>query len=164
MVYNQKFSGSVQQGHRPVLIISNNLNNKYSSVVTVVPITSKPKTELPVHVDIPGVTNKNKKNTVLCEQISTIPKTSLKTYKGYLNKYMMEKVETALKIQLGIIPAPINYINTQNPPEDTDDYKKKFLEDAAKLTDAQLAKQYSTTANAVRTKKISYTTYFNNKN
>ena len=72
--------GSIQSGKRPVLICSNDMNNKYSSVLTVIPLTSKmSKRPLPTHVEL------NSENTpclkfksiALCEQIITLPKDSI---------------------------------------------------------------------------------------
>lgn len=68
-------SGSEQKGYRPCLIISNNLNNKYSNIVIIVPITSRDKKDLPMHYvlynDKYSFFN-SKKNTVLTEQIRCI--------------------------------------------------------------------------------------------
>ena len=64
-------SSSIQGGKRPYLIVSNNLNNKYSDILTAVPLTSRYKKYLPTHhkILINGV-----ENTVLAEQITCISK------------------------------------------------------------------------------------------
>jgi mRNA interferase MazF len=71
----EESSGCEQNGIRPCLVVSNNLNNKYSSVIIVIPITSKIKKDLPMHYIL-----KNKDygffdseiNTVLTEQIRCV--------------------------------------------------------------------------------------------
>lgn len=166
-------TGSEQFGMRPVLIVSNDINNIHSPIVTVVAITSKQKPTLPVHVTIPGVTYKGVKNTVLCEQIFSVDKARLHSYKGELSPALMEKVDNALKIQLNFIKLPMreDYTPPNKPKskltptiEFNDEYKLQFLKDAEALTDAHLAQKYNITANAARARKISWTTYFNNKN
>lgn len=67
---------SVQSGYRPVLVISNDLNNMYSSLVNVMPITSKGnKRNLPVHVDLENFEDYGLSvpSTVLCEQATVLP-------------------------------------------------------------------------------------------
>ena len=153
--------GNLQRGNRPVVIISNDFNNEHSPNVTIVPITSQHKKLLPVHVLIRSISGRQEQNIVLCEQITTIPKTKLNNFKLILPKYVMDKVDEALAIQLGL---------TQHMHEKyaikphTDKDKLQFLTDAKTLTDTQLAEKYNITANAVRTRKISWTAYFKNKN
>ncbi len=94
-------NGSIQGGIRPVIIISNDMNNKFSTVVHVIPVTSKVKKKLPVHVLI----NKNNifssDSQALVEQLTTINKNDLCEKKGSLPKDIIEKIETAIRIQLG---------------------------------------------------------------
>ncbi|MGL4449778.1 MAG: type II toxin-antitoxin system PemK/MazF family toxin [Sarcina sp.] len=96
--------GSVQKGCRPVLIISNELNNLHSTVVSCVPITSKSKNNIPTHHTL----HKSKyrflsyeENTVLCEQILTVPKEDLR-FIGKIEDDDMMKVNNCLKIQLDL--------------------------------------------------------------
>ena len=97
--------GSIQSGKRPVLICSNDMNNKYSSVLSVIPLTSKmSKRPLPTHVEL------NSENTpclkfksiALCEQIMTLPKDSIEYVIGNVSEEMMSKVNRAVMIQLGL--------------------------------------------------------------
>ena len=60
--------GSEQGGYRPVLIIQNNIGNKYSPTVIVAAITSQPKTKLPTHVPLQGIDGLEKHSVVLLEQ------------------------------------------------------------------------------------------------
>jgi mRNA interferase MazF len=69
--------GSEQRGVRPVLVVSNNINNQFSNVVTIVPLTSKIKNSLPVHYYLYQSKYTHLLcpiSTVLCEQIRTIDK------------------------------------------------------------------------------------------
>ena len=97
---NQK--GSIQSGKRPVIIISNNMNNKYSPIVNVLPITSKTKNNIPVHVRIGVESGLIKESTILAEQNIPINKDQIIKYVGKCNKYKMYEIEKALLIQNGI--------------------------------------------------------------
>jgi mRNA interferase MazF len=82
---------------RPCIIISNDKNNKYSNTIAIVPLTTKNKTKLPVHVDI----NLNQqKSTALVEQIRTISKLRLIKPMGILDNKTLNKIDEAVKIQL----------------------------------------------------------------
>ena len=104
--------GSIQSGTRPVLIISNNMNNKYSPVVNVLPITSKTKNNIPVHVDIGLEQGLGFRSTILTEQIVTINKNQLGKYIGACNTNKMYEVENAILIQNGINIT--NHYNSRN--------------------------------------------------
>ncbi|EMT37933.1 Growth inhibitor [Thermoanaerobacter thermohydrosulfuricus WC1] len=97
--------GSEQGGIRPVLIIQNDIGNKYSPTVIVAAITSQiNKAKLPTHVEINGAEyGLNKDSVVLLEQIRTIDKKRLKEKIGHFDQEMMEKVNEALQISLGLI-------------------------------------------------------------
>lgn len=72
-----KYNSRVQQGLRPVLIVSNNKANYYSPVITVIPLTtSETKKKLPTHVSIIGYGLKEK-SIALVEQITCIDKVDL---------------------------------------------------------------------------------------
>lgn len=75
-------NGSVQSGHRPVVVLQNNRGNSRSPNVTVAPLTGKwKKLYLPTHVPIeakPGGLREN--STVLCENLITIPQSDLENY------------------------------------------------------------------------------------
>ena len=91
----------ITSGYRPCLVISNNHANEYSSVVTVVPMTTKHRRALPTHVIYKwpeGVLS-----TIYCEQIMTISKESFVEMPGFPHKLptpVMIKVENALSVQL----------------------------------------------------------------
>ncbi|AEF16474.1 transcriptional modulator of MazE/toxin, MazF [Thermoanaerobacterium xylanolyticum LX-11] len=97
--------GSEQGGVRPVLVIQNDIGNKYSPTVIVSAITSQiNKAKLPTHVEINGTEyGLNKDSVILLEQIRTIDKKRLREKIGHFDQDMMEKVNEALQISLGLI-------------------------------------------------------------
>ena len=97
--------GSEQSGVRPVLIIQNDIGNKYSPTVVVVAITSKiNKAKMPTHIEI---TTKDsglaKDSVILTEQIRTIDKIRLRERIASLDEELMNKVDQAVKISLGLV-------------------------------------------------------------
>ena len=97
--------GSEQGGVRPVLIIQNDIGNKYSPTVIVSAITSRiKKAKLPTHVEIPSGNGKlDKDSVVLLEQIRTLDKRRLQRHITSLDKSTIEKVNKAIEISLGLI-------------------------------------------------------------
>ncbi|SNX54516.1 type II toxin-antitoxin system PemK/MazF family toxin [Thermoanaerobacterium sp. RBIITD] len=97
--------GSEQGGVRPVLVIQNDIGNKYSPTVIVSAITSQiNKAKLPTHVEINGTEyGLNKDSVILLEQIRTIDKKRLREKIGHFDQEMMDKVNEALQISLGLI-------------------------------------------------------------
>ena len=96
--------GSEQGGVRPVLIIQNDIGNKYSPTVIVAAITSQiNKAKLPTHIEISAHEyGLNKDSDILLEQIRTIDKKRLREKIGCLDKNMMLKVDNSLQISLGL--------------------------------------------------------------
>ena len=69
----QNLRDAIQRGKRPVVVVSNNMANKYSPAITIVPLTTKNKHSLPTHVGFELPNNgKLVHNTALCEQVQTI--------------------------------------------------------------------------------------------
>ena len=96
--------GSEQGGVRPVLIIQNDIGNKYSPTVIVAAITSQiNKAKLPTHIEISAHEyGLNKDSVILLEQIRTIDKKRLREKIVCLDKNMMLKVDNSLQISLGL--------------------------------------------------------------
>ena len=96
--------GSEQGGVRPVLIIQNDIGNKYSPTVIVSAITSQiNKAKLPTHVEISSVEyGLNRDSVVLLEQIRTLDKKRLKEKIGHMTDIDMRKVDKALLISLNL--------------------------------------------------------------
>jgi mRNA interferase MazF len=102
---------SVQTGTRPVLVISNDLNNRFGTVITVVPFTGAPKRlDMPTHVAVIPSDVRNGympseiyESTLLAEQVTALDKSRLVSYVGtVVNPKLMEQVEAALLTQIGI--------------------------------------------------------------
>ena len=96
--------GSEQGGIRPVIIIQNDIGNKYSPTVIVAAITSQiNKAKLPTHVEISSEEyGLNRDSVVLLEQIRTLDKKRLKEKLTYLSEDKMKEVDHALDISLGL--------------------------------------------------------------
>ncbi|MGE4283099.1 MAG: type II toxin-antitoxin system PemK/MazF family toxin [Clostridia bacterium] len=97
--------GSEQGGIRPVLIVQNDVGNKYSPTVIAAAITSQiNKAKLPTHIEINAQEyGLSKDSVVLLEQIRTIDKKRLKEKIGRLDDDLMEKVNDALGISFGLM-------------------------------------------------------------
>ena len=96
--------GSEQGGVRPVLIVQNDIGNRYSPTVIAAAITSQhDKNKLPTHI---RVTADNcglaKDSIVLLEQIRTIDKQRLKEHMGKLDNQSMGRVNEALSVSFGL--------------------------------------------------------------
>ncbi|MBS3900163.1 MAG: type II toxin-antitoxin system PemK/MazF family toxin [Dethiobacter sp.] len=97
--------GSEQGGVRPVLVIQNDVGNKYSPTVIIAAITSQiEKAKLPTHVEVEAKEyGLEKDSVILLEQIRTIDKQRLQGKVTELDGRVMLKVSQALKISLGLI-------------------------------------------------------------
>ena len=100
-------SGSVQSGHRPVFVISNDKNNKYSPIVNVIPFTSKMnKKNLPCHVEIWDYDKYGllAPSTLMIEQLQTMKKEDLIYHMGEIRDVdMLMRICKAMKSQFPII-------------------------------------------------------------
>ena len=95
--------GSEQAGIRPVVVIQNNLGNRYSKTVIVLPITSRIKNNLPTHVSIIGNSyGLEKDSIILTEQIRTIDKSRLISRVGRLDKKVLDEVKEAILTSCGL--------------------------------------------------------------
>ena len=96
--------GSEQGGVRPVLIVQNDVGNKYSPTVIVSAITSRQnKTGLPTHIRIDANENGlTKDSIVLLEQMRTIDKQRLRERMGSLDDADMLRIDRAISVSLGL--------------------------------------------------------------
>lgn len=96
--------GSEQGGVRPVLIIQNDVGNKYSPTVIAAAITSQiNKAKMPTHIELLAKDyGLNKDSVILTEQIRTIDKKRLREKIGRLDDKLMERVNRALSISFGL--------------------------------------------------------------
>ncbi len=97
--------GSEQGGTRPVLVVQNDVGNKYSPTVIAAAITSRiNKAKLPTHIEIDAARyGLNKDSVILLEQVRTIDKKRLREKIGRLDEVQMIKVNDALSISFGLI-------------------------------------------------------------
>ena len=96
--------GSEQGGVRPVLIVQNDVGNRYSPTVIAAAITSqRDKAKLPTHIEINAQTCGLAKNSVvLLEQVRTLDKRRLRERMGHVEETVMEKVDTAIAVSFGL--------------------------------------------------------------
>jgi mRNA interferase MazF len=96
--------GSEQGGLRPVLIVQNDVGNRYSPTVIAAAITSRMgKTRLPTHIDIyADKVGLAKDSVILLEQIRTLDKQRLKEKMGHLDSAVMTKVDNAIAVSFGL--------------------------------------------------------------
>lgn len=96
--------GSEQGGIRPVLILQNDIGNRYSPTTIVCAVTSQVfKARLPIHVEVKAEeSNLDRDSVILLEQIRTIDKRRLKERIAHLGPEIMARVNTALSISLGL--------------------------------------------------------------
>ena len=93
---NKIYDGNVQSGNRPVIIISNDANNRHSNNLTVVPCTSQDKKDLPTHFTF----TINEESIALAECIRTINKEKIGTYIGTMSLLYQEKALTSIDLYL----------------------------------------------------------------
>lgn len=97
--------GSEQGGIRPVLVVQNDVGNKYSPTIIVAAITSRiNKAKMPTHIEIKGEDyGLSKDSVILLEQIRTIDKKRLKERIGHIDESVVEAVNEAVSVSLGLM-------------------------------------------------------------
>lgn len=98
--------GSETRSRRPAVVVSNDMNNKHSTVLEVVYLTSQPKHFLPTHVDILSAP---RKSIALCEQITSVAAERFGDYCGRVTEQELQLIEAAMMISLG-------FVDDGNPP------------------------------------------------
>ena len=104
--------GSEQGGLRPVLIIQNDVGNRYSPTVIAAAITSRlSKTKLPTHIDVARSATVDsdcyglaRDSVILLEQIRTLDKRRLREKMGHLDERLMQQVNDAISVSFGLTP------------------------------------------------------------
>lgn len=104
--------GSEQRSGRPAVVVSNNLNNEHSECIEICYLTLQEKKPLPTHVKVDRGQCAN--STILCEQITTISKERVGDYMCRLPDDIMDAVDKALTISLGV-----DYLFDGNTPVST---------------------------------------------
>ena len=95
--------GSEQGGYRPILIIQNDVGNKYSPTIIGAVITSRhTKANLPTHIWLNAECGLPKESMVECEQVRTLDKKRLKGFMGTVSKEVMQEIDKGLKISFAL--------------------------------------------------------------
>ena len=95
--------GSEQGGLRPVLIVQNDVGNKYSPTVIAAAITSQVnKSKLPTHIELDEKYGLSKESVILLEQVRTIDKARLKEKMGHIDNRTMSMVNKAISVSFGL--------------------------------------------------------------
>ena len=94
--------GSEQEGHRPVLVVQNDVGNLRSRTIIVIPITSQIKNMLPTHVELGRNYGLFLESNALAEQILTLDMARFGDYIGTVDDMKMLEVDQALKVSLGL--------------------------------------------------------------
>jgi mRNA interferase MazF len=96
--------GSEQGGVRPVLIVQNNVGNRFSPTVIAAAITSRQsKAKLPTHIPLySGASGLSKDSVVLLEQVRTIDKRRLREKMGTVDEQSMSAINNAISISFGL--------------------------------------------------------------
>ncbi len=97
--------GSEQGGTRPVLVIQNDIGNRFSPTVIIAAITAQiQKAKLPTHVEIDAERYGFERDSViLLEQVRTIDKSRLTDKITQLDEFLMEQVDEALEVSFGLV-------------------------------------------------------------
>lgn len=103
----------IQKGTKPVIVVQNDVGNKFAPIVNVIPVTSKIHKKLPVHIRLLETDFLPMKSLALCEQNIPIPKSQLMEKVGHLSELDMQNVQKGIMMQFGCIPIEKNgqYLN-----------------------------------------------------
>lgn len=91
--------GSEQRPGRPAIVVSNDVNNRNSSTVELVYLTTQPKHDLPTHVTVRSL---SRESIAICEQITTVAVERLGTVRGHVTDTEMANIEIAMLVSLGM--------------------------------------------------------------
>lgn len=96
--------GSEQGGYRPVLVIQNNVGNRFGATVIAAALSGQvhTKSSLPTHHIIRGYPGLKEDSVILLEQIRTVDKRRLKNYIGILNENDMAQVNHCISVSLAL--------------------------------------------------------------
>lgn len=93
--------GSIQGGRRPCVVVSNDMANTYSSVIHIVPLTTKDKKPLRIHVKVGKDSGLVMDSTAMAEQTMFIDVKCLEVKIGEVDERTMSRIETAIMVQFG---------------------------------------------------------------
>ena len=109
--------GSIQGGRRPAIVVSNDMANTYSSVIHIIPLTTKEKKPMRTHVRIGTEFGLVMDSTAMAEQHMLIDKNCLIEKVGEVDDNTMNKVEIAMMIQFGFYDKIKKIINSRRERE-----------------------------------------------
>ncbi len=96
-------TGSEQGGIRPVLVVQNDVGNKFSPTIIIAPITSHmKKRNQPTHVSLPATDGLSEDSMILLEQVRTIDRSRLDRRVSRISNHLMHEVDSALATSLGL--------------------------------------------------------------
>lgn len=157
------YDGNIQGKSRLCVIVSNDLNNSNSTILTVIPLTTQIKRlDIPTHITF--YVN-NVQNMTLCEHIKTVNMSKLYDYQGICDEELMLKIDDTIKIALWLVDIPKKSIdeivigekNSKNTvgrkPLIPLDMQAQFIEDISKLTNAELQNKYNLTTEQLYAQK-----------
>ena len=146
------YAPSVPAGRRPVIIVSNDIANVFSSNVSVVPCTTNinKKDSQPTHVTTNLI--KETETVVLCENIMTMDKSYLETFVGMLDDVTMDKITNAIGVALGFtnlrMRDRVNTLKAEHKKIEKDksqtriDFMKTFIEEMQTKGAVYVQKKY----------------------
>lgn len=100
--FGEMNGGYIHGGYRPAVIVQSNLGNKHSAATVVVPLTTKEKKDLPMHVFIRARDLLMADSTALCEEVQAVNKSDVGETVGFCNEQEMLMIEDAQCVTLGI--------------------------------------------------------------
>jgi len=128
---SRQSTGSEQRANRPAVIISNNGNNRHSTVYEVVYMTTQPKTDLPTHFITQSAL---RPSTVLCEQISSVYEDRIGEWIGTLTPDEMKTLDQCLAVSIGIKAGA-------QPEKETESLRQQLEDLRRQLTEAEARQQ-----------------------
>jgi mRNA interferase MazF len=102
-VYNNDKIKNAQKSSRPIIVVSNDLCNKFSPTITLIPTTTQSKQNLPTHVVVGVDSGLIRESIALVECITTLDKTILSKKVGRCSEDTMKRINKAIQIQTNII-------------------------------------------------------------
>lgn len=101
-----QYQGSIQGSMRPVVVVSNNMANKHSTVITVVPLSTKinKKRNLPTHVFVSAYKSEGleQHSIALCEQVTALDYGRIVENMGKVDKDTLARITEAVQVQVGV--------------------------------------------------------------
>lgn len=101
-----QYQGSMQGGTRPVVVVSNNRANRHSTVITVVPLSTKiyKKRNLPTHVFIASykMEGLDQHSIALCEQVTALDIDRVIAYMGKVDNGILDQITEGIQVQVGV--------------------------------------------------------------